>query len=554
MRKIPIIHGFCSLTLVSLCLTCSGKSGGLAAQLACSLLSGGLNQSALTVGFSKSFLDKLLQGQNLLADDASLNTKIQSTLNSAFDATGLSNQISIKNVTAVPKKKGEDDGVRFLELGGALAPGVSFASSLLKNTDFQNALNFQLNLQENASFDFIEDSFKVYLTGSASLAASTNKQWAYEQSDASKAQTIASGLPNTKDQVVVAVLDTGVAIDHEALVDSIYKVDGQLKGYDFANNDADPSDDQGHGTHCAGIIAAKSVSEQGMVGVGELLAPGKVKIMPVKVLGTKGGTTEAINKGIRYAMAEGADVISMSLGGGIEFDDFLSGNGAESQVIRDAINAGIIVVVAAGNEDCPLGGKCEQKSLLALKSAIKQYTVIPCAYNGTICVGASDPDATLAGYSNYASSEDFKGVDPATRERSHQRKSPDTIAPGSAIYSTYLDNTYKALDGTSMATPYVAGLAAIFKLKLASGLQNTAGSPQQTFRKLLQEAELSLKEEKSSTRSFIGQVDLGYFMAKIQEQSQGTPAPAKPELNAIENAGPADEGAPNILASLCGQG
>ncbi len=539
------------LSLFVLCSTCSGKGGTLAKQLACSLLGAGVNKSSLTVGLSQAFLGSLKSEQSLSLTAQELDGKIMETLNSALNTAGLSEQLNVKNVASVPKQKNADDGVRFLELGGNLAPGVSFASSILKSVDFQAALGARLNLQGSSSFDFIEDSFNVQASGEISLLADTGKQWAYQQSDASKAQTIAAALPDTKEQVVVAVLDTGVALSHEALIDNLYKVDGQLKGYDFANNDSDPEDDQGHGTHCAGIIAAKNVSAEGMTGVGELLAPGKVKIMPVKVLGQKGGSTEAVNKGIRYAMAEGADVISMSLGGGMEFKDFISSNGAESKVIRDAIDAGIILVVAAGNENCPLGGTCEQKSLLVLKNSIKEYAVIPCAYNGTICVGASDPDATLAPYSNYPSSAEQKGIDPSSKDPAQQRKSPDTIAPGSAIYATYLNNSYKSLDGTSMATPYVAGLAAIFKLKLAAAYQNAAGSPQQTFRKLLQDSELNLKEENGSTRSFVGQVDLSYFMEKVREHAQIAPAASKPPLQAVDGVEESKTPAPNALSALC---
>lgn len=541
-----------ALGLLTLSAGCGSKSGALATQLACSLLGSGVKKSSLTVGLSQQFLGKLKENQGLTLTDAALDGKIRDSINAALDTAGLSEQLSVQSVASVPKDKDSDDGVRFLELGGNLAPGVSFASSLLKSLDFQLALGAQLNLQGGASFDFVEDSFNVFTSGSPSLLADRGKQWAYEQSDASKAQEIAAGMTAAKSQVVVAVLDTGADLDHEALKDNLYHVDGQLKGYDFANNDADPEDDQGHGTHCAGIIAAKKVSEQGMVGVGELLAPGQVKIMPIKVLGQKGGSTEAVNKGIRYAMAEGADVISMSLGGGMEFKDFIASNGSESKVIRDALDAGVIVVVAAGNENCPLGGKCEQKSLLVLKQTIKEYAVIPCSYNGTICVGASDPDATLAGYSNFPSSEEQKGLDPSSKDPGQQRRSPDTVAPGSAIYSSYLENSYKSLDGTSMATPYVAGLAALFKLKLNSAQQNAGGSPQQTFRKLLQEAELNLKEEESRTRSFVGQVDLSYYMEKLREYAQLAPAAPKPELNPIQGSKESEAPAPNLLQSLCG--
>ncbi len=544
------------LSLAALCSTCGGKSGAVAGAIACSLLAASLNPSTLTVGLSQALLGSLEQGLNLADDTDSLNDRIKNAINNAFVSASIGSQISIKAVTAVPKENGADDGVRFFELGGNLAPGVNFASSFLKLPAVQKALTSSLRLADNKPFAFIEDSFRVSKTGRISVLQSNKvspKQWAYGQTKSDQAVILANALPNTRDQVVVAVLDTGVALEHPALKDNIYTVNGEVKGYDFANNDPVADDDEGHGTHCAGIIAAKNIGESGMVGVGEMLAPGKVRIMPIKVLSKKGGgSTEAINKGIRYAMAEGAQVISMSLGGGVDFQNLIKSNGTESQIMRDAIEAGIIVVVAAGNENCPLGGNCKQQSLFVLSQTINEYTVLPCSYNGTICVGASDPDATLASYSNFPSSP-TKGVDPSVVDPTNKRTSPDIAAPGSAIYSTYLDNAYKSLDGTSMAAPYVAGLAAIFQLKAAADKRNADGTPQKTFRRLLQEAELALAAEGSETRSYVGQVDLTYFMKKLQELNTGKAAGTAPTLEAVEDSTDqeADE-APNALAAICG--
>ncbi len=541
------------LGLSVLCSTCGGKSGGVAAAIACSLLSASVNPAGMTVGLTQALLSQLQAQQGFVDDPEALNAGIKNAINGALEAASLSSQLNVKTVTAVPKAAGEDDGVRFLELGGNLAPGVNFASSILKLTAVQDALATNFRLADGKAFDFIEDSFRVAKTGrvSANQTAST-QQWAYDQTNVDEALTVAAALPNAREQVVVAVIDTGVVQQHPALKDNLYTVNGVVKGYDFANNDADPEDDDGHGTHCAGIIAAKKVDDTGMTGVAELLAPGKVKIMPIKALGAKGGSTDAVNKAIRYAMAEGAHVISMSLGGGVDFQNLVSSNGTESQIIRDAVEAGIIVVVAAGNENCPLGGECKQQTLFVLSQTINEYTVLPCSYNGTICVGASDPDATLAPYSNFPSSL-TKGVDPSVKDPATKRTSPDISAPGSSIYSTYMNNGYKSLDGTSMAAPYVAGLAALFQLKAAADKRNTDGSPQQTFRRVLQEAELDLATEQSETRSYVGQVDLNHYMKKLRELNTGTPAGASPTLQAVEEPAGEETGeAPNALAAICG--
>jgi subtilisin family serine protease len=257
-------------------------------------------------------------------------------------------------------------------------------------------------------------------------------------------------------------------------------------------------------------------------------------------------------------MAQGVDVISMSLGGGMEFKSLIESNGSESKIIRDAVDAGIIVIVAAGNENCPLGGKCEQKSLLVLSQTIEEYTVLPCAYNGTICIGASDPDTTLASYSNYPSSSENRGVDPKITSKDNKRQSQDISAPGTAIYSTYLNNSYQLLSGTSMATPFIAGLAALYKLKMPTEKQSAQGTPQRSFRKLLLDSELKLSQETSETRSFIGQVGLNYFFENLKatyEDSDPADSSEQEPLEKVER--PKEENtneteAPNILSQICG--
>jgi subtilisin family serine protease len=556
--RVRMLCLICCLGLTS----CDGKGGGGAGgALLCSLLSAGVDQQSLTVGFGQGFLDAVKGSLGLLAEDEEVvNGAIKEAINNAFEAASISSAISLSSVESVPKSSGsDDDGVRFLKFDGSLAAGVNFVSTVLQNDSVQQALNESFGLTASSPFGFIEDSYQVFAAGnfheSTALTLQQQvKQWAYTQTDLDTAQTVAGSLENVKDQVVVAVIDTGVDLDHPALVNNLYRQNNEVVGYNFADDNANPDDDQGHGTHCAGIIAAEDVGDEGMTGVAQKLAPGKIKIMPVKVLGSDGsGSTAAINKGIRYAMAQGADVISMSLGGGVEFSDLQKSNGSESQIIRDAVNAGVIVVVAAGNEDCPLGGKCEQTSLLVLSKEIDEYTVLPCSYNGTICVGASDPDATLAPYSNYPSSQEAKGVDPNSTDSANKRISPDIIGPGSAIYSTFKDGEYRFLDGTSMATPYIAGLAALYKLKVPQSLE-TSSNAQTNFRNLLQAAEVELKEEDSATRSFVGQVDTAYFLKKLREFIDSTPAGQAPDLGEVDepDSTGANIEAPNLLSLICG--
>ncbi|MEZ0324337.1 MAG: S8 family peptidase [Fimbriimonas sp.] len=208
------------------------------------------------------------------------------------------------------------------------------------------------------------------------------------------------------DKVVVAVLDTGVDYNH---VDLSGKV---TKGHDWADNDEDPMDLEGHGTHVAGTIGAKTNNGVGVAGIGY-----NVSILAIRVLGIGGGTAEWVAGGITEATDKGADIINMSLG-----------SASPSQAIEDAVNyawsKGVVVVAAAGNDG----------------STSKHY---PGAFEKVICVGASDKDDARAGFSNY-------GADWV-----------DVAGPGVGVLSTVPGNSYQEYDGTSMASPNVAGVASL---------------------------------------------------------------------------------------------
>ncbi len=204
--------------------------------------------------------------------------------------------------------------------------------------------------------------------------------------------------------VVVAVLDSGVQADHPDL--------GTLvPGYDFVNNDNDPADDEGHGTEVTGVIAA-----QGNNGIGIAGACWRCKIMPVKVLDSSGAGTDAgVAEGIVWAANNGADVINLSLGGA-----------GASQTLANAVSYAqgkdVVVVAAAGNDG---------------ENALNY----PAAYSGVISVGAVNSSNSRYDWSNYGS---WVMVD----------------APG-CTYSTSPISTYVGFCGTSTATPFVSGLAAL---------------------------------------------------------------------------------------------
>jgi subtilisin len=208
--------------------------------------------------------------------------------------------------------------------------------------------------------------------------------------------------------ITVAVLDTGIDLTHPDLQDRIK----QTK--DFTGSRSGPSDVQGHGTHCAGIIAA-SAQGQGIIGA----AP-KAGLVIGKVLGDNGsGSSAGIAAGVRWATDQNVNIISMSLGGP-------SPDAQTKAAIQAAVAKGILVVCAAGNEG-PRDGTVGY----------------PGGYNESICVGAVDPTLTAANFSSRG---------PAL----------DVATPGVEILSTYPGGRYSKLSGTSMACPYTAGCLALY--------------------------------------------------------------------------------------------
>ena len=233
--------------------------------------------------------------------------------------------------------------------------------------------------------------------------------------------------------VVVAVIDTGVDYNLPDLGSGFGSGHKVVGGYDFANMDADPMDDNGHGTHVAGIIAANG----GMYGV----AP-EASILAYKVLGADGSAQmSTVISGIEAAMdpdsdgdtSDHADVISMSLGGLGEKDDPLC------LAVGRAVELGIVVVVAAGNAGPTFG-------------SVASPGLAPEA----ITVGAIDSKGDLATFSSRGTTPDLE-------------IKPEISAPGVDIVSTvpYANarlsspTGYMALSGTSMATPHVSGAAAL---------------------------------------------------------------------------------------------
>lgn len=206
--------------------------------------------------------------------------------------------------------------------------------------------------------------------------------------------------------VVIAVLDTGCDLDHPDLKENL------LPGKNFCKRGAPPEDDNGHGTHVTGTLVAGN-NDIGIVGV----CP-KAKVRPVKVLDSKGnGNLLNVAKGIRWAVRQGVDIISMSLGAPMKVQQV-------RKAIQYAAHKGVPTFVAAGN-----AGKTKA-------------VFYPANYPETIAIGAIDENFRRANFSNTGDNLDF-------------------MAPGVDIFSTVPDDWYATLSGTSMAQPFACGVAAL---------------------------------------------------------------------------------------------
>lgn len=277
-----------------------------------------------------------------------------------------------------------------------------------------NNLEAMLDLyRQEADIEYAEPN---YLVNALTVPNDTffGQQWALQNTgqgggtpNADIHATQAWDIGKGSSDIIIAIIDTGCDLTHPDLIGRF------TAGYDYVNNDSDPSDDNGHGTFCAGIAAAATDNQLGIAGFGW-----GCRIMPVKVLDANGSGTEInLANGITYAVDSGAKVISLSLGG-------QQPSQTMAEALKYAYDRNVVVCAASGND-----------GVLGVN--------YPAAY-GPLCiaVAATDRNDQRASFSSFG-------------------PEVDVAAPGVDILSTWKGGDFLTASGTSAATPFVAGLAGL---------------------------------------------------------------------------------------------
>lgn len=321
------------------------------------------------------------------------------------------------------------------------------------------------HLRSNTAFEYVQPNY-LYEASAVPNDPYNDLQWHYANIGLPRAWDLTTG----SDDIVIAVVDTGVITEHPDLGPRLLRdANKRIVGYDFIRDplvardgdgrDSNPYDDGDrgsgsassfHGTHVAGTIAAATNNDQGVSGV-----TWNGKIMPLRVLGRGGGTWADIAEAILYAAKlpnasntlppRRADVINLSLGPKTEGCMPSPTSPSVADALQRALAAGVIVVVAAGNEDCRFANPMGRVA-------------------GVVSVGATNLRGSRAAYSNYG--DDLHVVAPGGELTTDVNGdgSPDGILSTLADDSTgAAEITYGFANGTSMAAPHVAGVAALMR-------------------------------------------------------------------------------------------
>lgn len=291
--------------------------------------------------------------------------------------------------------------------GGKISHNFSPFINVIAASVPENAMQ---GLSHNPNIAYVEPDAEAHIMDHAT----TNNTPEYENSwgvDHIRADTVHGTSPYYKGTgIKVCVVDTGINSVHPDFAGK------SILGIDFVNGDNNPSDDNGHGTHVSGTIAA-ILDSTGVVGV----AP-SADLIVAKVLDSSGsGSYSNVIAGINWCVSNGAKVISMSLGGS-------SGSSALQSAVDTAYTNNVLVVAAAGNS-----GNFKGKG---------DNVGYPARYSSVIAVAATDSNDKRASWSSTGPKVEIS-------------------APGVSVKSTWLGTGYNTISGTSMATPHVSGVAAL---------------------------------------------------------------------------------------------
>lgn len=438
-----------------------------------------LGRKSARPGFQRRLLVESLERRQLMAvDSLQITGQIADSreLLVQFKASPTSSLVGQKVAGATIAKQLTDDGWFRVDVGSGTSLTQALAAFQSRDDVIQVTPDFSIR-----SMVVPNDSSYGSLWG----LSNTGSQGGVSGADIDAASAWQYG---TSSGIVTAVIDTGVDYRHPDLATNIWsnsdEVGGNgidddrngyvddVRGWDFANNDNDPMDDNGHGTHVAGTIGAVGNNGLGVAGV-----VWSAKIMPLKFLDRNGsGALSDAIEAISYARANGAKLINASWGGG----GFTS---ALQSAIAQFQNAGGIFVAAAGNES-------------SNNVTTPSY---PANYPNVISVGASTRSDTLASFSNYGTNVTM-------------------VAPGQAILSTLPNGAYGTLSGTSMATPHVAGAIALL------WGQNPGLSASQIVSALMNNTDNVLR----GSASKYGRLDVGKAATALR---QSTTIPANPSTN-----------------------
>ncbi len=254
--------------------------------------------------------------------------------------------------------------------------------------------------------------------------------------EAARSTNAGATLGGTGEGIRIAIIDTGIDYTHPALGGGFGDAFKVKQGYDFVNDDEDPLDDNGHGTHVAGIAGGAGIDWEGVAPGAELYA---YKVLDQDGAGRDTWVLAAIERALdpdqNPDTDDAVDIINLSLGGSAGGDS----QNPVTLAVENAIKAGVVCVVAAGN-----AGYKGKATIAAPGNALSAITV-----------GAITDEGLIAPFS-------AQGPTGSVKSTSLPRfgMKPDVFAPGVAINSTWLDGTFKEMDGTSMATPHMAGMAA----------------------------------------------------------------------------------------------